>query len=289
MKKVYVQLLCLAAVAQPITAGWSIPLLGGRKPSFSNQIKSEKQSLEKRVRQYQDEMVQLRQQIKALQLANSKLYDDQSSRSEQNRLKEEAEELQLQLQQLEKESLKLEEIKNDLQKMLEDEKAKVEELKKKLSDRDADKAQLKAAYEKEISLMREKFDSMLADKLEELKALMEKRMDQALAEQKSQLTTEKNEAVMAAESRVHKEADQRIQEEQKKAEESIEREKQKMRQLVKALAEREKKRAINGDAGSTSSKDTPITSSKSSKPFNLKAESVRGNVKWYLCMFERKG
>ena len=277
MKKVYAQLLCLAAMTQPITAGWSIPLLN-TKPNYSRQIKSEKQGLEKRVRQYQDEMVQLRQQIKALQLANVKL-NDQSLQSVRKKLNEEMEELKQQLQQIENESLKLEEIRKDLENMLEAEKQKVEELKKQLSGRDVDKAQLKANYEKEIALLREKLDSDLAAKFDEYKTLMEKRMDHALDQQKAQLTAEKNEAVLAAESRVRKEADKRIQEEQKKAEEAIEREKQKMRKLVKALAAREKRLVLDAEAETTPSKNGPITSVKSSKPMNFKADSVRGNVK----------
>jgi chromosome segregation ATPase len=275
MRTVYIQLLCLAAMTQPISAGWSIPFLGS-KPNYSKQINSEKQGLEKRVRQYQDEMVQLRQQIKALQIANAKL-NDRSLSSVRNKLNEEVEELKQQLQQLEKESLKLEEIRKELEHMLEAEKAKVEELKQQLSGRDVDKAQLKAEYEKEITLLRKKFDANLTAKLDEYKVLMEKRMDQALAEQKAQLIAEKNEAVMAAENRVRKEADKRIQEEQKKAEEAIEREKEKMRKLVKALAEREKRIVSDAEAGT--SKNAAISSSKSGKPLNLKAETVRGNMK----------
>jgi chromosome segregation ATPase len=247
-------------------------ILPRRSFSYVRSLEDQRRILERQLRQNQDEIFQLRKQIKTLQLATTKWMSTMNRESNSN---EELKFMKEQVKFLEVEIARIETIRSDLAEMLTTAQLKAEKFQEALADANSNTEVLKANHEREIAALREKFDIKMAQKLEALKILMEQRMEEALEAERKISKLEQIAAVEEAERRVMKDAEKQLSKEQRRTEELVEKEKIKMRKLVKALAEREKK--LLGQSERNANRMAVNTSAKSQG--NRKPDTVRGPLK----------
>jgi chromosome segregation ATPase len=246
-------------------------ILPRRSFSYVRSLEDQRRVLERQLRQNQDEIFQLRKQIKTLQLATNKWMSQMNRESTTN---EEVKFLSEQVKFLEEEIARIEAIRSDLTDMLTTAQLKAERFEEALAGANNNAEVLKATHEREIAALRQNFESKMAQKLEELKVLMEQRMEEALEAERKISKLEQIAAVEEAECRVQKVAEKELSKEQRRTEELVEKEKIKMRKLVKALAEREKK--LLGQ----SERKNRMTSNISAKSQGIrKPDTVRGPLK----------
>lgn len=235
--------------------------------SYQKLLEEQKTLLERQLRQSREEMALLRKQIKKLSSKSvSKTEADAKAKEEKERHLAEVKTLNKQVESLKIAVVKLSEMKDRLEQLIESERAKVADLEAKLKQAGQGEELLKAKYEKQLMDLRAEMEAKAAQQLKELKNIMEEQMRQATARLEETLKSE---------------AQTRLKEEQKKAAQAVEKEKVKMRKLVQALAEREKKllAAAESNAQKTIRADGATSVGSSTFRKQPKAGTVRSPFK----------
>lgn len=237
-------------------------------------LEDQKKLLERQLRQNQDEMFQLRNQMKRLQQANTAWMRIRSKNESDNQM--EMDFLKEEVARLEEEINNMERIKIELEQLLESEKQNVAQLQRLLEDARNSGDALRVKYEWEIEELRKQMDIKLRQKIDELNDLMEKRLKETIEAERKSAEVEKKAAIEEAKRIVQTDADKRISEAQRKAADAVEQEKIKMRKLVKALAEREKKLFAES---ASDRKAARISNGVTSNKRTRKPDVVRGPLK----------
>jgi hypothetical protein len=166
-----------------------------------------------------------------------------------------------------------------MEALLQVEQNKVVVLQEKLAVAETESAAAVGKLERELATLQQQLEKKTTQQLQELEAIWNQRMKDALTQAATVSLAAQQQAVHAAEERVRLQAATELQAERGKATAAVEREKVKMRKLVKALAVREKKLLAATEQRSTSQPQRLAAADAKTKQVNRKADTVRGPLK----------
>jgi len=249
--------------------------LFSRRPNYRNALKTQVSQLEAQLQENRDLIKQLRGQVQSLKRTNT-LLGDQQHRSTSEAHKAEIAHFQQQIRSLEDELRQIKKLKIDMEKLLKKEEAAVAKLEARLAAAGDEQIELKKKYDIELEKVRQAYEKRMEEKLNELRHVMEEKMELAVAAEKEKAALDRQRAIEETEERMEKETDRRLKSERQKMNEAIAEEKLKMRKLVKAMAKREQK--VAEQAGLETAKRSTIGASSSLKK-KRKPEVMRSPVK----------
>jgi len=294
-------LLCLLAITQangysPIGRLFDVRLgLWGLGPSsgwrqlfrlppakrYRKMLQEQTVLLDRQLRQSQEELIQIKKRFHALQEKQLSL-TAQSSVERRDReavRKQEMQSLKAQVATLEQQIGRINTMKEEMEALLQVEQNKVVVLQEKLAVAETESAAAVGKLERELATLQQQLEKKTTQQLQELEAIWNQRMKDALTQAATVSLAAQQQAVHAAEERVRLQAATELQAERGKATAAVEREKVKMRKLVKALAVREKKLLAATEQRSTSQPQRLAAADAKTKQVNRKADTVRGPLK----------
>jgi chromosome segregation ATPase len=193
--------------------------------------------------------------------------------------------LQQHIHTMESQISRLEQMKQELQDLLEASMARVKELEAKLAEQEVLALDLQQNYEQQIATLCASMEQMAAQQVAQLEALMDERVEQAGEATWQAELAKVQDQIQQVTDHMKGEHEKSLQAECQRSTKAVEGEKKKMRKLVKALAIQEKKllakaerdRQTNDNNGGASistsaSKTIPMTTTSSS--FNKKPKTT---------------
>lgn len=173
---------------------WKLPFLGslfGRKTTaqiYRESLEEQVLLLDRQLRQARTEVTQLREQQQSLKEKNqqnkrrrsstsvSSSAERQQQRAELEEQRKQILEQRQQLKQLQSEIQKLEEIKTNLQTLLESATAKIADLETKLFEQEETTQQMKTKYEEKLQMLQSQLEEKQQAQLSKLEAMYEQRI-----------------------------------------------------------------------------------------------------------------
>jgi len=244
-------------------------------------LEEQVKTLDKQLRQSQDELALLRRQLKTSQslLHRNRVPSKSSSDVQTAKLQALAEnhDLKNRIQSLTREVDALSKMRDDLQTIIDNQHKKMVELEERMKQQATESSALTARHEKAMEQLKRDIESKYQKQLADLTALMNKRVQEAQESARQQALKEVSFKVQQATAAERARGEKLLDDERKKSEAAVEREKVKMRKLAKALFEREKK--LNTldkdltDSSTIKASASPMASGKTSGTY--KVDTIR--------------
>jgi chromosome segregation ATPase len=262
--------------------GWSRLFRLPQAQRYRKLLQEQTALLDQQLRQSQEELLHVKKRFKSLQVQQMQGTASSVSSVTKGRQLDVAQKrtihtLKQQVAQLEQEISRINAMKDEIQSLLTAQQEKVQTLQEQLATASTESVAAKELFERHLTALQQELEAKTTGLLEELRTMMEEKMQVALEQARLSAAKELKEAVEKTEHRVQQQAEKRLQEEQRKAQEAVEQEKVKMRKLVKALATREKKLLAKTEKEPKTA--TRLSASSADKQAARKADTVRGPLK----------
>jgi chromosome segregation ATPase len=190
--------------------------------------------------------------VKPAELSSKETDNKESSKLEKQRQNEQKEALA----RLQKEIKQLEQMKAELDNMLETSLMKIEVLEESLASQESLTAKLEASYKDKIAQLEQQLENVQTTQLEKLTEIHQQKIDAAVQEALRAQEAEFRFKMEETTKRLTKEHAREMEQEKLRSSKVVETERKKMRKLVRALALREKKLKLQSGEAATSSKET---------------------------------
>lgn len=222
---------------------------GGPSPQkiYRQSLEEQVLLLDQQLRQAQEELIHLRDQrkeaLKKQKLARfvtSTKADRKAQYKEQLLLQQKIDTILIQLKQMERMKLELEEL-------LAASNLRIQELEAKLVEQEILTKELEENYQQQIAAIKQSLEETAAQQSAQFAAIQEERIRQAVEVARQEALLEVEERIQGITKDLQAKHDKAIQAERERSIKAVEAEKKKMRKLVKALAIREKKLLAKAD------------------------------------------
>ena len=183
-----------------------------------------------------------------------------------------------QIARLEKEIKQLEQMKVELEKMLETSAKKIELLEEQLATQDNLTAKLEASYKDKITKLEEQLEKVQTAHLQKLSVISQEKIDAAVKEALRTQEAEFRSKMEETTQRLSKAHAKEMEEEKLRSSKAVEAERKKMRKLVRALALREKKLKIQSPNVEDTKTKTTIKPKPTPRQQPLNPPTSRGTI-----------
>ncbi len=272
-------------------------LFGGKKSAariYKESLEEQVLLLNEQLGHARTEVATLRENAKKRHAAGSSLHrvkpaamtkadaaaDREKSKQEDKLEKQRQKEQKEALARLQKEIKQLEQMKTELEKMLETSAKKIELLEEQLSTQETLTAKLEASYKDKIAKLEQQLADVQTSQLEKLTEINQQKIDAAVQEALRAQEAEFRAKMEETTRRLSKEHAKQMEQEKLRSSKAVEAERKKMRKLVRALALREKKLKLQSptEAKEETSKKTSIKTKKSSQQKQFVPPTSRGTI-----------